>query len=136
MDIALAVELILPQADYRRSGTYEELKETWNDSRPIPTEAELIEALAGYTLPLPATVSNLAFTESLIESGIFPDAVESLLDQIPDTTERWKAKVRWQQSRIALTDPLLRAQATAMGVTEETLTAIYTRAAEIDAVRG
>ena len=44
MDIALAIEKLLPAANYRRADDYATLAATWHDSRPIPTEAALIAA--------------------------------------------------------------------------------------------
>ncbi len=41
MDIALAVEVIYPAADYRRADSYEALQRTWKDKRPVPTKEEL-----------------------------------------------------------------------------------------------
>jgi hypothetical protein len=46
MDIAAAVEYLLPNAHYRRAATYEQLVETWSDPRPIPTRQELEAAWA------------------------------------------------------------------------------------------
>ena len=82
--------------------------------------------------PLPATVSNLAFTTALIETGIFPDVIESQIDKITDKTQREITRARWNQSRISISDPALIAMAGAMGVDEKTLTAIYTRATLLD----
>jgi len=82
---------------------------------------------------LPTSVSNLAFAEAAIEAGIFPTAVDAQLDKIPDETERELAKVRWRKSRIALSDPLLQAQGSAMGKSSDELEAIYTRAVAIEA---
>lgn len=44
MDIPLAIDHLLPAADYRRADDYAKLVETWHDERPIPTEAELLAA--------------------------------------------------------------------------------------------
>jgi len=44
MDIASAVEQIYPDADFRRSDTYENLRKTWKDKRILPTEAQLAVA--------------------------------------------------------------------------------------------
>lgn len=140
MDIALAVEQLLPAADYRRADSYAALVDTWKDERPVPTEAALEAAWAAYEEPLPATVPNLAFTEALIERGVFPDAVEALLDGIVDLQERWIAKVRWQQSPIALEDSLLRAQAEIFWPAEEEpleiLREVFVRAVEIATEQG
>lgn len=132
MDYALAVDILLPAADYRRADDYASLVATWHDARPVPSDAALVAAWENYATPLPESVSNLAFTESLIEHDIFPDAVETLIDLIADEKQRWLAKVRWQQSRIALSDPILQAQAAAFGLTPAKLDAIYARAVEIE----
>jgi len=44
MDYALAVSLLLPDADFRRADDYAALVATWHDARPIPTDAALIAA--------------------------------------------------------------------------------------------
>lgn len=44
MDIALAVEEIYPDANFRRSDTYANLQKSWKDARRCPTEGELAEA--------------------------------------------------------------------------------------------
>lgn len=44
MDIALAVQEIYPNADFRRSDTYGNLWNTWKDKRTIPSMAQLEEA--------------------------------------------------------------------------------------------
>ena len=44
MDIAIAVERIYKDADFRRSDTYENLVRTWHDKRIVPTEAGLAAA--------------------------------------------------------------------------------------------
>ena len=44
MDIALAVDHLLPAADYRRCDDYATLVDTWHDARPVPTESELLAA--------------------------------------------------------------------------------------------
>lgn len=41
MDLALAVEYLMGEADYRSAATYEALAATWRDARPLPTEAAL-----------------------------------------------------------------------------------------------
>lgn len=40
-DLALAVAEIMPDAQYRRAGTYAELARTWADARPLPSEIAL-----------------------------------------------------------------------------------------------
>ena len=44
MDIALAVEEIYLNADWRRCDDYETLVRTWHDERPVPTYEELEDA--------------------------------------------------------------------------------------------
>jgi len=39
--IAIGVEALVPSAKYRKHGTYSELEDTWHDTRPIPTEAQI-----------------------------------------------------------------------------------------------
>lgn len=48
IDIALAVEEIIPAARYRRAGTYAELAATWLDVRPLPAESDLRAAWQHY----------------------------------------------------------------------------------------
>lgn len=44
MDIALAVEQIYPDADFRKCRTYAELWNSWEDKRSIPSQTQLAEA--------------------------------------------------------------------------------------------
>lgn len=46
IDFALAVERLVPGAQYHHSDSYQGLFDTWFDARPIPTEAELDQAWA------------------------------------------------------------------------------------------
>lgn len=48
MDLALAVEQLLPSALYHQFDTYEHLVATWFDPRPIPTEQALQTAWNAY----------------------------------------------------------------------------------------
>ncbi len=44
MDIPLAVERLIPDAEFLRSGTYAELWNSWTDTRPIPSQVQLADA--------------------------------------------------------------------------------------------
>ncbi len=44
MDIPLAVERLIPDAEFLRSDTYAELWNSWKDTRPIPSQIELADA--------------------------------------------------------------------------------------------
>ncbi len=46
VDIAAVLDEIRPGAKWRRSGTYQELVDTWDDVTTIPTEQEINDAEA------------------------------------------------------------------------------------------
>lgn len=46
VDIAAVLDEIRPGAKWRRSGTYQELVDTWDDGTTIPTEQEINDAEA------------------------------------------------------------------------------------------
>lgn len=46
MDIAWIVHRLVPNAKYRRAGSYQELVATWTDERPVPTLQEIRDAEA------------------------------------------------------------------------------------------
>jgi hypothetical protein len=99
MDIALALDALVPGADYRRAGTYAELAATWADSRPLPSRAELAQAWAGHLASRAerrARATDLAQARARyarpFDAGDYatPDA---LLDALV-------ARVRWLESEI------------------------------------
>lgn len=46
MDYAIAMDRLIPGAKWIRYGSYRELKATWKDTRPIPSDNELKVAFA------------------------------------------------------------------------------------------
>ncbi len=46
VDIALAVEALLGVAEYGGAHTYEQLRQTWRDRRPLPTPEEIMQGWA------------------------------------------------------------------------------------------
>ncbi len=46
VDIALAVEALLGVAEYGGARTYEQLRQTWRDRRPLPTPEEIMQGWA------------------------------------------------------------------------------------------
>ena len=44
MDIGLAVEFLIPDAEYLRCRTYAELWNSWTDTRTIPSQVQLADA--------------------------------------------------------------------------------------------
>ena len=69
--IALAVESLVPTAQYSRCDTYQALEDSWTDARPIPTEADIIAA-APTNLKQEKKKKNKAIdkkTREIIKSG-------------------------------------------------------------------
>lgn len=75
MDIALAVDRLVPIAKYRNAKNYGLLVETWSDERPVPTIQEIEAAWAEILFereqqaalpPVPTEEERIAALEAMI----------------------------------------------------------------------
>lgn len=66
MDYALAVDLLLPAADFRRADDYAALVATWHDARPVPSDAALVAAWEGYAAQQASLAAMASAREAMI----------------------------------------------------------------------
>lgn len=128
--VELVVENILP-------ATYDEQTQTI-DSREyadIPNLKWIVETYVRNLTPQeilerqpkpPPTCTPRQFRLALIDSGYSLEQIQTMLDNIPDETQRKKALVEWEYSiEIKREHPLIRTFATQLGLSEKDLDDLF-----------
>lgn len=130
MDIALAIDKLIPAAEYGGSVTandqasYEAIR--WADERPKPSWAEL---LAAYAPPAPPVVTMRQARLSLLGAGLLDD-VEAALNAIGETKEGKAARIEWTYaSEVHRSSEFVAMMGNALALDADALDALFVTAA-------
>jgi len=132
MDIALAIDAIVPSAKYGGSVTdntreaFDALR--WEDSRPQPTWAEL-EAVV-IPVAAPGTITRRQARLALLQAGKLA-AVESAIANIADPAQKMAAQIEYEAETWKRANPWIERTGQAVGLTPEQIDALFIAAATL-----
>ena len=108
LDIPLAVASLVPNAQYRKAGTYPDLQATWTDARPIPTFGQINTAWAQLQAQINKTEARQNRGRRLVEligEGDRDLSILRLAEAIDDPIVALDVKAKLAQAKSEHPDP-------------------------------